>query len=224
MTKKTALSLAVWLSVAAGFPAAGGTAFRFGLANNAAKRGAEIAGQATSGPVSMPLPVPAAQVTRGVLIWPFGARGGDHPNGHPGIDFQTEVGAPLYATLGGRVREVSDTLLVSQGIMEKTIMVDHDAYQVAYVGPMTNVSVSVGQVIKQGQKIAELSAWPNASPAYGFVHWGVISLATKLAVCPYPLMNATAKREMEDLHARSTYSDKAQFPDICNPCPDGGCR
>lgn len=200
-----------------------GAEVRIGLANSAARRAAKINEEAFPDKTApLILPVPAALVDRSQLLWPFGVQGGGHPHGHPGFDFDTELGAPVLAAFRGRVRSVTDAMEGS--VAEKVIEIVDSQYQSFYIGPMVNVSVSPGDFVMQGQKIAELGPFGNPSDPFGFIHWGVYSLASQQPVCGYELMSPAAKAELEDIHARSTYSEKTTYPLICNPCPSGGCR
>lgn len=196
---------------------------QLGLAKSAAKRGAKISAEVfPARPAPMILPVPAALVTHGEILWPFGVRGGGHPQGHPGFDFNTDVGAPVFATSRGRVRNITDE--VEEGVTEKVVEIVDASFQTFYIGPMVNVSIAVGDFVEEGQKIAELGTFSNLPSPYGFIHWGVNSLSSQMAVCPYEFLTPTAKLELEGLHARSAYSEKTAFPLICNPCPSDGCR
>lgn len=95
MTRPSVFHRAVLLGLLTLAPASALHAeFRLGLAKSVAKRGAKISEEVfPDRPAPMILPVPAAMVTHGEIIWPFGVRGGGHPQGHPGFDFNTDVGA-----------------------------------------------------------------------------------------------------------------------------------
>ncbi len=198
-------------------------AFRFGLANSAAKRGSKIADQALPSPVILKMPLLRSEGSR--LLWPFGVQGGGHPQGHPGIDFAANIGASVYASANGRVREVSDRS-GSSAEAEKVIIIDHAQNQGAYVGSFKNIAVSVGDFVVQGQKLAELEAFAGSSGQYGFLHWGLSTFMTSspAAVCPYDYLTDDGKAELTAMFTGTIYSGMAQFPLLCNPCPSGGCR
>lgn len=199
-------------------------AFRFGLANSVAKRGSNIVNEVLPGNLALILPINPAHVDfSGQVIWPYGARGWGHPEGHPGIDFDLEVGAPVYASATGKVREVSAYSVHSGSGTETLIIIDHAFYSTVYVGSLQNVTLSVGSFVVQGQKIADLGQWAlSQNRQYGFIHWGVNSFATQRSVCPSDFLNSAAKTELERMLIRAIYPDKDQFPNLCNPCP--ACR
>ena len=201
----------------------GQAAFRFGLANNAAKRGAGVAEQALPINIVLILPISASQINS--MLWPFGVQGGGHPNGHPGIDLGAVLGASVFASANGKVREVSDRSLDSPE-MEKVIIIDHARYQSAYVGSLTRITVQAGDFVVQGQKLGELEGFQGGKQSYGFLHWGLSTFLTSdpASVCPYNFTAADGKTVLEQLFSRSTYSERSQFPLLCNPCPAGGCR
>ena len=217
------LSLSLWIGLFG--IGSSQAAFRFGLANSAAKRGANVVDQVLPLSIVLILPVLPSQVaTQGQVIWPFGVQAGGHPNGHPGIDFQTVIGAAVLASANGKVREVSDRSVDSPE-KEKVIIIDHARNQGAYVGSLINITVSVGDFVVQGQKLADLGAFQGGLP-YGFLHWGLSTFMTDqpAAICPYNFLTAEGKADLDQMFARSTYVERSQFPLICNPCPAGGCR
>ena len=199
-------------------------AFRFGLANSAAKRATKIVDEKLPTNPILILPVAVAQMTTsGQVIWPFGIRAGGHPEGHPGIDFQTILGASVFASAAGKVREVSDRSGTSLEA-EKVIIIDHALYQGAYVGSLINISVAVGDFVVQGQKLGDLGPFALGPGTYGFLHWGYTPFSTQSPVCPYNFLTAQGKKDLEQLFALSTYDGQNQFPLLCNPCPVSGCR
>lgn len=219
MSKKTWLILAVLL--AAQSPAV--AAFRVGLGSSAAKRAAKVMDDAIPATPVMILPIqPLQSVTTGQVIWPFGVQGGGHPNGHPGFDFQTVVGASLLATASARVYKIEDDF--TDGVHQKLIMLETSAYQFVYVGSLINLAVSPGDIVRKGQKIAELGQSSLSYNPVGNLHWGVNSRSRQAAVCPYDFLSPEAQSQINGLFALSTYTGQAQYPLLCNPCPPGGCR
>ncbi len=198
-------------------------AFRFGLGNSAARRAAEVMDDAIPATPVLILPIPHLQsVTSGQVIWPFGVQGGGHPNGHPGFDFQTVVGAPVFASANAKIYKIEDDF--TDGAAQKLVMLETSGYQIVYVGSLINITVAQGDIVIKGQKIADLGKSALTTLNNGFLHWGVNSKERQTAVCPYDLMSAEAQRQLDGLFALTTYSEQTRFPLICNPCPAGGCR
>ncbi len=221
---KTVFSvLAVLFAGQALVPAPADAAFRFGLGNSAAKRAADVMDEAIPSNPILILPIsPLQATTSGQVIWPFGVQGGAHPQGHPGIDFQTVIGASVFASATAKVYKIEDDF--TDGVLQKLIMLETSNYQIVYVGSLINISVAAGDLVVKGQKIADLGQFGRTSLPYGFVHWGVNAKSLQTAVCPYNLLSSDAQRQLDSLFALATYSGQAQFPLICNPCPAGGCR
>lgn len=204
----------------------GQASFRVGLADNAAKRSAEAVDKAFPNPLTLTLPIDPALIDPDSVqvIWPFGIPGSSHPDGHPGIDFDTVLNAAVYASAAGKVREVSNQSQHSSAA-EVVLIIDHAATQTTYVGSLINVTVSPGAIVTQGQKIAELGPWSlGQGRQYGFLHWGLTSFTSHVSLCPYLFLDSKGKSDLEALHARSNYQNKAQYPLICNPCAATGCR
>ncbi len=220
--KKILLILAV--SVAA--QASAEAAFRFGIGKGAAERAAKVMDEAVPAYPVMILPIsPLESMTTGQVIWPFGVQGGGHPNGHPGIDFQTVIGASVFAAATARLARIEDDF--TDGAAQKLLMFETPGYQIVYIGSMVNITVAPGDFVNRGQKIAELSRFGAGAATYGFLHWGINPRSSDqfgTNFCPYDALSSEGQRQLEALFARSTYFLQDRFPLICNPCPSGGCR
>lgn len=165
-------------------------------------------------------------------IWPFGIRGGDHPNGHPGIDFETKVGAPILAVANGKVTAQGDAL----GGKEQRITIDVEAGQtkmtIWYVGEMEKILVKVDDMIKVGDTIAYAGASKQGGRGdTGFLHFETSRFMPfpPGAICPAEFMSKEAKADLDELFKESKYKEREEFPLLCNKCPEGfppfgGCR
>lgn len=158
-----------------------------------------------SEPFDLSMPIAAASVTN---IWPFGARGGDHPEGHPGIDFDAAAGTPILAAGDGTIFWIGDSVYPG----EKSIVIHHGFGDTYYTTYFQAIAVATGQRVAAGQLIADLERWPGRST--GALHFGV-GIAAK-NVCPYDYLSAAAKAELDALLARASYPGKAKYPLICN--------
>ncbi len=218
MAMKILLILAVSLALQA--PAS--AAFRFGLGKSAAARASNVMEEAIPAFPVMILPIsPLESVTTGQVIWPYGVQGGGHPNGHPGLDFQTVLGASIYATATAKVLRIENDF--TDGFSNKLLMLETRGYQIVYTGNLLNMTIAPGDIVRKGQKIAELGQFSPTQP-YCFLHWGINVNSQQSNVCPYDTLNPESKRQLDALFALTTYSEQSRFPLLCNPCPPGGCR
>ena len=103
------------------------------------------------------------QSSLGNLIWPTAAgyvsRGfvGQYPS-HNGIDIAAPMGTYIYAAGSGVVTKAMHTN-VGYG---KYIVIEHGRYQTVYAH-CSELLVSVGQEVQQGQVIAKMGATGNAT-------------------------------------------------------------
>lgn len=168
-------------------------------------------------------------VSEHIGLWPFGVQGGEHPQGHPGFDFEAHVGTPIRAVGDGSVGFVGPSghhqgMTISIGHMTSRGWVD-----TYYTGPITDIQVEKGDTVKQGDVIASCGSSEHLGMPSGLstFHFGVdklVSADRREAVCPADYFTEEAKREVEGLHRTSKYRERAAFPLFCNPCPAGGCR
>jgi murein DD-endopeptidase MepM/ murein hydrolase activator NlpD len=162
-------------------------------------------------------------------IWPYGVQGGDHPHGHPGIDFESEVGNPILAVDDGIIT-VLQTNVGEYG--EDTLSFISDSlgsyYEIYYTGSLTDFQVQEGDRVNRGDILAYYRAWREPDGTVldsGYIHFEVHTRSIEQggSNCPYNFMNDEAKRELDELLSNSTYEEKPMFPLICNACPEGGC-
>lgn len=165
------------------------------------------------------LPVNKSDVSfRNLGVWPFGVSGGDHPFGHPGIDFEALVGTPIIAAASGKVSYIGD----SDHYDQKTFNIHVTTHDLIYTGPM-EVVVTEGQEVSRGDVVAYMEAWLGEGDV-GYLHFGVSKVPTRENLCPVEFFTDEAAAEMDELHKMSLYAEREEFPLVCNPCPEGGCR
>lgn len=173
------------------------------------------------------LPVKKEDVVFKLLgIWPFGVRGGDHPHGHPGIDIEANQGTPIYAAVNGTVSNISDSTYEGTKTFSLMYATESEIYEIYYTGSMKGFKISSRAEVNQGDLLAYFDLWPDGKGGkleVGYIHFEVHQRNTDQSVCPVDFMTKEARGELEELHRRSTYQEKAEFPLLCNPCPEGGC-
>lgn len=165
---------------------------------------------------SLGLPVKEEDVVYGYVgIWPYGVVNDLKPKGHSGIDFDTAVGAPVFAAEGGVVSNVSGSTQEDF----KTITIRHnDNFSTFYTGTISDISISKGDSIKKGQQIGKLSLFKEGA-AYGaevHFHFELHDRVKRVEVCPYDFMGDKEKKVLERIHEKSVYNEKSIFSKICN--------
>jgi len=86
------------------------------------------------------------------LIWPFGVRGGGHPEGHPGIDFSWNWSGHIYAVIKSIVTMIRQN---DHGTLDVyTIPIGYPFVTIQY-GEVVNLSekVKVGNILEEGDLI-----------------------------------------------------------------------
>jgi len=167
-------------------------------------------------------PISFAQIdqTASMTIWPFGVQAGDHPNGHPGIDFFLIVGANVLADAAGTISDISNSYYAG----EVGINIRHaDGYTTYITGYFESIKVTKGQAVTQGQVIATAARWGTTTTGPASFHWGIVDASQK-AYCPADFVPADVRAQMQALLDQSSFPEKPQFPLLCNACPAGGCR
>ena len=161
------------------------------------------------------LPVKKEEVTFKLYgIWPFGVKGGDHPEGHPGIDLEAKDGTPVRAMADGKVSKPAD----SGHYDYETINVFHENnFETYYTGNMKNFVFKAGGRVKAGDIIAYYDGDES-------IHYGLQQKVPYWSVCPVNYMAEQAKKDLEELFKKATYPEQKEYPLLCNPCPKTGCK
>lgn len=150
-------------------------------------------------------------------LWPYGIKGGDHPEGHIGIDFELKEGAPLLAAADGTVSAAGD----APGHEEERVTLNHGGFDTWYVGQLKDIAIKDGDKVKAGQTIALVDKMNLKGKLVdaGSIHFEVFRKFQfpPGAACPMDYFNEQAKAVVERLHAESKYQERIQYPEICNP-------
>lgn len=59
---------------------------------------------------ALPISLSEIDTTSPMKLWPYGVQGGDHPSGHPGIDFVLVVGGSVLADQKGTIIDVASSV------------------------------------------------------------------------------------------------------------------
>jgi murein DD-endopeptidase MepM/ murein hydrolase activator NlpD len=160
-------------------------------------------------------------------FWPYGVRGGSHPHGHPGFDFESEVGKPIIAVDDGKVISVDEMTPYN----EQSIIIDSGTfkdYDIYYAGEIKNIQVKEGDIVKQGDIIGYFGASKDNGIllSVGILHFEVHikNIDKGGARCPYDFMKQEAKQQLEEIFNKvNSNRGEDKYPLICNTCPEDGC-
>lgn len=172
-------------------------------------------------PPEMIMPIDLAQVDAG--IWPYGAHGGGHPEGHPGIDFASSQALDVYPPFDGEITWAGD-MRGQDGYMQA-----NQAWGIAISTPsqctrtwLFHVKLTpdlqqrfqngglVGLRVSTREPIGKMTSW--GVPA-NYLHWGVETRVMRGSVCPASVVNPEVYR------CQLGYSVGEQTPNDCNVVP-----
>lgn len=139
------------------------------------------------------------------VMWPFCVHGGDHPEGHGGIDFDLKPNTKIYASCDGRVE------MVKHEEREDTLTITCGRIAVNYNG-LTNIRVKEGDMVKRGDWIAETILFGNDH----YIHFETVDFLAQKLKCPYHYVGENFKKLLEDLIQKAKYLEKSTEPNICN--------
>ena len=142
-------------------------------------------------------------------MWPFCVHGGDHPEGHGGIDFELKEGTKILASADCTVEEleVDDPHGAGGGIylLCGGIAVD-------YAG-VINIQVKKGDEVKKGQFIGNPVKTSEGEP---YIHWGTNNYIDQKIPCPLEYLDDEFKTFLNQKIKSAVYIEKGKEPDICN--------
>lgn len=142
-------------------------------------------------------------------IWPFCVHGGEHPEGHGGIDFDLKAGTEIKAAAPGSVEE----MMYEESEGGYNIFLQHGSgYATGYI-PIKDVQVQKGDQVNQGQVLGKAG---DDGKGTTYVHFEVNNYQKGGRVCPYPFFNSTAKADFETMFSISHYPEQSSEPNICN--------
>ncbi|CAM3819082.1 M23 family metallopeptidase [Parendozoicomonas haliclonae] len=107
---------------------------------------------------------------------------------HYGLDYAAPVGAPVLAPAGGKVVLAHPDMYFSGG----TLIVDHGMGVNSSFLHLSKLTVKEGDVVTQGQKIAEVGATGRVTGAHldWRINWGSVRLDPALVMEAFPALPA----------------------------------
>jgi hypothetical protein len=144
-------------------------------------------------------------------LWTFCVHGGDHPEGHGGIDFELRQGTKIYSSLNGTVAMTEDVAKASPD-EGGGLAIRAEKIAVIYYG-IVNRQVQKGQNVTVGQYIGDAVRLPAGEH---FIHFEVNNFPKEKLECPLSYLDADFRKLLEEMHKRSHYPEKSQEPKLCN--------
>jgi len=143
------------------------------------------------------------QTYNAFVLWPYGVKGGGHPEGHPGFDFEAPENSEILAVQNGSIISVTTDgghgIVIIQSVGGITVTYQHIGIS----------NVHNGQKIKQGDVIGFVGYRKDLSVPLAMMHFDV-NVPAK--VCPLEFFNEEAQNELEYLRQNSQ-GDEAGYVD-----------
>jgi murein DD-endopeptidase MepM/ murein hydrolase activator NlpD len=143
-------------------------------------------------------------------IWPFCVHGGDHPEGHGGIDFDYKAGSKIISASSGKVTFIIDSKTPNQ----KLVAVEDVSFiSVVYDG-IVNPAVNIGDNVKIGDVIGDPVYLIKDNKHY--VHFEVKNNKVGKRECPINYFDEESKTKLLGMFAKAKYPEQDKEPNICN--------
>lgn len=133
-------------------------------------------------------------------LWPFCVHGGDHPEGHGGIDFELKKDTPILASCDGTVEFIKAE---TSGVKDhgSSLMLRCDRIVIGYNG-LTNIQVNMGDALTKGQAFAK----PAKLQGTYYIHWEINDFYNQKLVCPLDYLDSEFRNFLK------INIDKARYP------------
>jgi len=140
-------------------------------------------------------------------LWPFCVHGGEHPEGHGGIDFELEKETKILAACDG------DIEFIEEGEEGKGdgVMISCGNFVASYSG-LVNLQIEMGDTVKKGDYIAD----PVKSENEYYIHFEINDFMAQKLRCPLPYIDSEFKAELDKMLSKARYQEKSSEPDLCN--------
>ena len=142
-------------------------------------------------------------------LWPFCVHGGDHPEGHGGIDFELDGEAQILAACDGTVEFIETT--ESGAEHGEGLMLSCGNFVASYHG-LTNIRAQTGDTLKKGDYIADPVKIENEY----YIHFEINDFINEKLVCPLSYIDSEFRAELDKMHSKSKYPEKSSEPELCN--------
>ncbi len=144
-------------------------------------------------------------------LWPFCVHGGDHPEGHGGIDFELKQGTKIYSSLNGTVAMTEDIAEASPD-EGGGLAIQSEKIAVIYYG-IVNRQVQKGKNVTVGQYIGDAVKLPAGEH---FIHFEVNNFPEEKLECPLNYLDENFRKSLNEMHKKSHYPEIAREPNLCN--------
>lgn len=143
-------------------------------------------------------------------LWPFCVHGGDHPEGHGGIDFDLKQGVKILAACTGTIEFIEKEETGAEH--GEGLMLSCGRFIVSYHG-LTNIKPKVGDTVKKGDYIADTAEMEGGGH---YIHFEINDYINQKLVCPLPYLDEEFKAKLNEMLEESRYPEKSSEPDLCN--------
>jgi len=144
-------------------------------------------------------------------IWPFCVHGGEHPEGHGGIDFELKPDTRILASADGRVEYIEPPEIALHG-WGYGVYIAHETGAVGYVC-LKDVQVKEGDYVKKG----DFLGYPcQTDQGDSFIHFEVVDNIINKRVCPLKYLDNEFRARIEEMFSRAHYPEQADEPELCN--------
>lgn len=140
-------------------------------------------------------------------MWPFCVHGGEHPEGHGGIDFELKKGTDILAPCSGQVHMVEVGVFDADGIFIQCQGLIANIFGLRGMTLKKGDMVNVGEIIGKAAEMGEVS---------GFIHFEIITDPGGKRVCPIDYMEEDFRTFTQDMFQYAYYDDMEAEPLLCN--------
>jgi hypothetical protein len=140
-------------------------------------------------------------------MWPFCVHGGEHPEGHGGIDFELKKDTDILAPCSGRVHMVEIGEYDADGIFIECQGI------IANIFGLRGMNLKKGDMVKEGEIIGKAA---DMGPISGFIHFEIITNPGGKRVCPLDYMEEDFRMQTEEMFKYAYYDEQEDEPLLCN--------
>lgn len=145
-------------------------------------------------------------------VWPFCVHGGDHPEGHGGIDFELHPDTKILASADGEV-VFHESIEEDPHGWGEGIFIDYGGSAMYSFACMQNLQVKVGDKVTKGQFIGNPC---KTDEGESFVHYEIADFTVEKRVCPIDYIDDEFRTALDEMFKDAKYIEQSVEPDLCN--------
>lgn len=144
-------------------------------------------------------------------LWPFCVHGGDHPEGHGGIDIELKPDAKILSPCDGTVNYVEEITDPSYQHGEG-LAITCGGIAVSYSG-ISNRLVNTGDKVTKGQQIGSPF---KLEAGESYIHFETNNFMKELLECPLQYLDENFKNNLQQMFSQAHYPEQSSEPKLCN--------